>query len=220
MRKLYLVLFLSPASVVGQSYDHLEPEGSIFGTQVSLDYYSNVAKVLGDVLPYQSPKVTVMIPIRERVIGIDDSENPCSVVVGSVEQSLWSYEVRANNPDLDELPNSYPEDPMDVAVNVSREPISQELCTRIRAAWISMLLGTRYPAPEEARIGVDGVTYHFSAWHPGQLLAGKIWSPDRGTTTGKLVMLSRVMESYAGSGSAEDLADIESTLEDLESDLQ
>ena len=222
MRVLIAALLALPGQALGQVYDHLEPDDSIFGYEWSRDYYSNVAQVLGSVVPDGSPRVYVLPSnMNEYVIGIDDEEEPCRVVFGRAEYTIWVYESRKQTPELYALTSDFPEDPRSVAVEVSSQPVPADQCERIRGAWTAVLLRTRYPDPDEARLGLDGVSFRFSVWQRGLgMLSGKTWSPERQTVPGKLVALSLAMRNYARSGDRDSyepmvraLAEVELALE-------
>lgn len=212
------------SSATGQAQDHLEPDSSIFRSGWSFDYYSNVARVLGDVLPTNSPKVFVLPSnMHEYVIGTNTEDTRCSVVVGRVQHILWMYDSREDDETIDEymFDAGYPIDPLEVQVSIDTQPAPARVCERIRNAWVQLLLQTRYPDPETRRLGFDGVSYHFSAWLRGMgTLSGQTWSPDQQTVPGKFVMLAHAMRDFARSGSADDFELLESALAKLELELQ
>lgn len=218
MRSVLLAgLFISASALAQGSGAHLEPDDSVFDKGWRLDYYSNVARVLGDVVPEQAPKVYVLPSnMPEYVVGIDDRESSCSIVVGRVEHTLWAYESRKDAPDL-ELPADWPKDPLDVEVEVDAQPAPRHFCDRIQAVWIATLLETRYPDSGQVQIGLDGVSFHFSVWLRGMgMLHGKIWSPEPMTTPGKLVALAHAMRNFARTGSQDTLARVQTALAELE----
>ena len=224
LHRLAPILLVIALPSFAQTLDHLEPDNSAFGWEWSREYYMNVATVLGNVLPEQSPRVYVLPSnINEYVIGIEDDTTPCSIVVGRVEQTLWLYESRKDDDDpaLREYMADWPEDPLDVNVIVNTQSAPPEICSRIRDAWITVLLRTRYPDPSELRAGVDGVTFHFSAWQRGiGVLSGKIWSPERQSVPGKLVSLAFAMRNYARAGSSDSIGIVVEALATLETALE
>lgn len=223
MRSLAVPGLLLSASALAQGPGaHLEPDDSMFGYEWRRDYYSNVAKVLGNVVPEQSPKVYVLPSnMREYVVGIDDEEGACAIVFGRVEYTLWIYESRKENPELKQLTSEYPDDPLDVEVVVETQPAARNFCDRIREAWVAVLLKTRYPEPDDVRLGLDGVSFHFSVWLRGMgMLNGKVWSPENQTIPGKLTALTFAMRNYARSGSQDELEKMQSALTELEGALE
>ena len=224
MYRLCLLFISLSGSAFGQANGHLEPDDSVFTYGWSLDYYSNVVRVLGRVLPERSPKVFVLPSnLNEYVIGINDEEGGCLIVSGRVTHTLWLYESRKDNSDIDEyMKNSdFPEDPLDVAVDLSDQPASPDFCRRVRDVWATTLLRTRYPDPDSVRVGADGVSFHFSTWQRGRgILSGKTWSPEGQTIPGKLVALSMSLRSYSRSGIGDDLEALDEALTEIESALQ
>jgi hypothetical protein len=223
MRSLALAgLFLSASALAQGAGAQLEPDDAIFGYEWRLDYYSNVARVLGNVVPDQSPKVYVLPSnMREYVVGIDDEEGSCAIVFGRVEYTLWVYESRKENPELQRLTSEFPDDPLDVEVAVETQPAARHFCDRIREAWLAVLLETRYPEPDHVRLGLDGVSFHFSVWLRRMgMLNGKIWSPEEQTIPGQLVALTFAMRNYARSGSRDELGNVQSALAELEGALE
>jgi hypothetical protein len=74
--------------------------------------------------------------------------------------------------------------------------LPREVSEEIRGVWKKMLLDVRHP--KEPRDGLDGITYHFSAFFVGWgELSGEAWSPDAESKTGRLVSLAEALGDYA-----------------------
>jgi hypothetical protein len=69
--------------------------------------------------------------------------------------------------------------------------IASDLAHLLVAVWETMLRQTRYD--KAARLGFDGVFYHFSMRSDYQDLAGYAWSPPPASTTGLLVEVVETM---------------------------
>ena len=62
-----------------------------------------------------------------------------------------------------------------------------------------MLARVRYPkVPDEITLGLDGINYHISHYQKYVgFRAGTTWSPEKGSNTGVLVVLTEELRQYA-----------------------
>lgn len=99
------------------------------------------------------------------------------------------------------LKKSTPSDHRKIKTELRTRSIPRDLAAKIDALWRDMLLSVAHPA--QPADGVDGVTYHFSAWVSERgTLSGHVWSPEPDTNTGRLVALTETLAEYA-SGKAD-----------------
>jgi hypothetical protein len=77
-------------------------------------------------------------------------------------------------------------------LNRCEMPIGNRLGERITEVWRKMLMRTRYSAQYTA--GLDGATFEFSMFVRGLgPISGKVWLPERDSSTGTLVALADEM---------------------------
>lgn len=96
----------------------------------------------------------------------------------------------------------YCPDRASVAVEVREASVDSELSDAIRAVWNKMLSLTRHR--KHGGVGLDGINYHFTFMSEARgWLAGKIWSPEEGTSPGKLVSLSHALRSFVRASASE-----------------
>lgn len=99
------------------------------------------------------------------------------------------------------LKKSTPSDHRKIKTELRTRPIPKDLAEKINVFWREMLLNVEHPAKMDE--GLDGVTYHFSAWVLGRGdLSGHVWSPEPDSKTGRLVALTEALADYA-SGKAD-----------------
>jgi len=95
--------------------------------------------------------------------------------------------------------------------------ISPDLGARLLHVWERMLRGTRFP--DTNRLGPDGVEMHFSMSVKGTDLAGKVWSPGKGTNPGLLVDIGIAMMDYCEMKDGRGLAELERLTKTLSAKL-
>jgi hypothetical protein len=89
-------------------------------------------------------------------------------------------------------------EPGSIQARVKERALHDALAQGLCGVWKKVLLGTRHP--RRARLGLDGVEYHFGYRDTvsGQL-AGYTWSPEKTTVPGKLVAVSHALREYIDS---------------------
>lgn len=217
IKKIILFICLSQ---ITHAADNLEPEDSQFSGEFMADYTHLVLSYLGaayekDVLirligfPSFSPEYALWLQEKEK--------GKFQIVYESPEIQLWGYQmmplmkqgaVQVMNEDgefvkdeegLKELESEYPEKPGDIPRKSCKREIDKRLADKIVYVWTEMLLNTRYP--RELSMGLDGQTYHFSGKvHGFTNYAGKVWSPNPESKTGKLVEVASLMTEYCLKG--------------------
>jgi hypothetical protein len=169
--------------------DCLCPEGSPFGRMFS-SYHEHVASILlSPHEPRERGRLSVVcLPAFEvewalRLLG--SPKAGYSLVVTVAEQQIGSSRA-----------------PETVQAQRLETQVAATIADSIQQVWKKMLLRTRHP--EIARIGKDGVRYHFAGFFPEALyMAGTAWSPDPETAPGCLVGLSEALYRYTTSAEAD-----------------
>jgi len=114
---------------------------------------------------------------------------------------------------------SVPANPRDLKVSQCEIGIDDALGGRIIEVWRKMLMRTRYS--QQNMNGADGATYDFSMFVRGVgPLAGKVWSPDRDSSTGALVALSGEMYGICTKKKDASMAQLEKLTAELEARLK
>ncbi|MEO6873372.1 MAG: hypothetical protein ABI222_00985 [Opitutaceae bacterium] len=185
-------LFLNSQFLVAQGTEtHLEPvNGYLSSYGFDQPYLVSVRNILVGRVVESSPAVMVTLPSfsEETMVYLSLKDGSTFVVSATTSKSIWSNE----NADK-------------IVVIEKQKQISKDVADQIRAGFTLATAQTRYP--DFAKIGLDGVTYHFSTFATGiGIRAGQTWSPDSGTVCGKLVNLGEQMHAYVrGETTAENL---------------
>ena len=229
---------VAPAYPQQQRPDHLIPEASILSghsSVISRRYDELIVDVLADgyardvtlravVLPSFSPEYLVGLRNANIRGGADHRVFYLRPTI-----QLWGYETlrwlpagsidfsQDGNPkdDATKLQTDaierwgarLPANPKDVPLTRCEKPLDAAVAQKVSAVWIGVLLETRY-SPAET-LGLDGVTYHFSAVHqdilagrilsPPHFLAGETWSPPSDSKPGQLAELAETLVRYCDS---------------------
>ncbi|MFQ5562982.1 MAG: hypothetical protein ACE5FO_05380 [Parvularculaceae bacterium] len=194
-----------------------------FGGAVNLStsYYLNVLDALNDAYAHGVFARAIVIPSfqNEYAVAIAKSESSYRIIHIEVDTHLWLFEsledlksgaVRIVDDDdgsklaaeIRELEEYLPESPEDVSVTRCVREIPSQLGKDLYVLWADMLYRTRYPDKrpvnpdddiDDIVIGVDGITYHFSFEYSDGRLTGKVWSPDKDSSTGKFVAITNLL---------------------------
>ena len=216
---------VAPAYPQQQRPDHLIPEASILSghsSVISRRYDELIVDVLADgyardvtlravVLPSFSPEYLVGLRNANIRGGADHRVFYLRPTI-----QLWGYETlrwlpagsidfsQDGNPkdDATKLQTDaierwgarLPANPKDVPLTRCEKPLDAAVAKQVAAVWTGVLLETRY-SPAQT-LGLDGVTYHFSARN---YLAGEAWSPPSDSKPGRLAELAETLVRYCDS---------------------
>ncbi len=224
---LALLLLVAPASTraADGDDDHLLPGHSVLHDDYNVDYDWTVRQVLSKSV--DSPQLLMLsIPSfePEYSVAVTQVGNSYFVTFSRARLHLWLYQwyehvasggVRKLGPDgkwvtamdekLEARMAAYPEDPLDVELEVHDAEIDLDTYNLLQRTWAQMLVRTRFPAlpqtcapweePQDEQevcelvVKSDGVTHHFSMRNPD--MSGWVWSPEENTSTGRLVTLAQ-----------------------------
>lgn len=224
--------------------DHLEPDGSILGGSAFMASYD---LMLRNVLhtAYEPEVVLRMVAqpsfIPEYAVGLRRTSQysrgaPYRIFGLTPATSVWTYQsiamltrgevrmVGEKSQDLQKkeiarLQASVPTDPHDLKVTFCETSIGDGLGGRIVEVWRKMLMRTRYSAQYTA--GTDGANYDFGMMVPGLgPISGKVWLPDRNSSTGALVTLADQMYGLCAKKKNASMEQLEKITAELEHRLQ
>ena len=173
---LILLLFLSYSELFSQS-ENLEPinESLILYNQPELkEYFASVNELLlNDLNPNALARVVVIPSFHEEyVLSIETDGGNFYFLKRTVDSAIWK------NPNIDSIKT------ID-----KRIKIGSDLTKKINHLFYSALSQTQYPI--KPIIGLDGVTYYYSAFKELQgVKTGKTWSPTKGTKMADLVEIT------------------------------
>ncbi|PIT01279.1 hypothetical protein TSA1_11300 [Bradyrhizobium nitroreducens] len=225
---LFAEFGVNPAYAQQQRPDHLMPEDSLLTdgssnvfsmsirryneliTDFLADGYARDVSLRALVIPAFSPENLVGLR-HANIEGGDDHRvfylRPTIPLGGYAALYIWSSDaVYFNDPkdrtdEVERLKSRLPADPKDVPLTRCERPLDAAVAEQVSAAWIGVLLETRY-LPADNTIGRDGVTYHFwaasppSHISPPRFLAGQSWSPPRDSKPGRLAELAETLVRY------------------------
>jgi hypothetical protein len=191
--------------------DYLEPEDNQFTGIFMHDYYEMVINYLSDVYAEDVVFRVIVFPsfYPEYAIAMRKNDDRYYVQLLSPEKQLWGYktiEMMKNesvlkgdafvrdDEGIKELESKYPQDYLDIPLKKCSAPLNHDLALQLTTIWETMLLHTRYQKKD--MMGLDGVTYHYSMRSGHKDFAGKVWSPDPETKTGKLVTITEALAKY------------------------
>jgi hypothetical protein len=211
---LLLAGFLLGATAVAD--EHLVPERSVFADRFLLEYDTMVVSTLEEAFTRDVRVRAIVQPSfqPEYAVGIKQRENGYRVFCLRPEIQLWAYETlkmmkagsirnlgsiigprtdgaSETRAEIEKLEASLPANFRDVKIKSGDVEIASDLAHLLVAIWETMLRQTRYD--KAARLGFDGVFYHFSMRSDYQDLAGYVWSPPPASTTGLLVEVVETM---------------------------
>lgn len=216
IRKILLFLIFTQFA---HATENLEPEDSQFSGEFMGGYTRLVLNYLG--AAYDEDVLVRLIGLPsfspEYAVWLQKNGDRYHIAYESPEMQLWGYQmmplmeqgaVQVMNDDgkfvkdekgLKELESKYPKNPEDIQRKSCKKEIDKDLADKIVYVWNEMLLGTQYPRGRT--MGLDGETYHFSGRGNGyENYAGKVWSPNPDSKTGKLVEIAHLMTEYCQKG--------------------
>jgi hypothetical protein len=187
--------------MVLSTVDHLEPEDGVFAGASLLSYELALKSLLLTHPRRQVQMVSVPSFRSEEAVYVAKEQGELVVVTSKIEGHLWSHvgqvirNVRGRY--FSETPT-----PSEQAAAVARAkveravaPISAGAIGALSEVWAAALLRTR--RLKDKALGLDGETFHFADFAPGQgQLSGKIWSP-QGPNLTALVALGNLLSAFA-----------------------
>lgn len=209
-------------------------------------YYENVVSLFRDAY---SPGVfgrAFILPSfqNESAIAVSLEEGIYSIHYYSSDTNIYDFEALEEyrrgdvsitdeygnslvNEQIASLESSLPSNINDVVINSCKLEIDESLGRNLYTLWSEMLFRTRYadrrPATPDGDqvliIGADGVTYHYSFDYGVDILAGKIWSPEKSSIAGRFVAITKLMEPACTENDDEALLAIREKTEHLLQDL-
>lgn len=128
----------------------------------------------------QSPAMMVTLPSfrPEYIVFLEAKAGQTFVVSATATAQIWSAEKRER-----------------VTVSQKEKLLRADIADEISAVFALATSQSHYPKEEQS--GLDGVSYHFSAFLKGAgVRAGQTWSPASQTTCGRLVTLGEHLHGY------------------------
>ncbi|MCM2681535.1 hypothetical protein [Echinimonas agarilytica] len=216
LRKIFILISLTQFAYASEN---LEPEDSQFSGEIMGGYTHLVLNYLS--AAYSDDAVVRLIGFPsfspEYALWVERKEEKYQIIYQSPEMQLWGYQmipmmeqgaVQVMNDEgefvkdeegLAELESKYPKTPEEIPRKSCSKKIDKDLAEQIIFVWQEMLLETKYP--RDMTMGLDGETYHFSGSVNGfGNYAGKVWSPNPKSRTGKLVEIAYLMTDYCLKG--------------------
>jgi hypothetical protein len=223
---VWSLALLVALALPARARDHLIPDTSAFADPDS--YLLKCRHVFAAAFEHDATVRALVLKSFEKayVVGLHVGDEGAQAFVLEASSSIWDTELLemyktgeiglTTTPDGKEIPLEENETYKDLkrrtpadyrvikAVRRAR-PLPRDVADEIKALWEVMLLDVRHPKKSED--GLDGATYHFSAWVQGRGdLSGNIWSPKPESKTGQLVRLAEALANFArGAGSLETL---------------
>lgn len=212
----------------------------------SHDYYKSVLSVLNAAYERDIVARLIVIPSfqNEYAIALSREDDAWKIIYLRPEIHIWKFKsleqfksdaVRARSLDgesrnaeiIEELEAELPETIEDVAVETCALEIDDALGRALYTLWSEMLFRTRHvdrrpvtpEGDETVRIGADGITYHYSFDYGIGALAGKVWSPDEKSITGKFVAIGKMMRDACESQNTGLFAEMRYDVEQLLAEL-
>ena len=203
-RVLILIGTVFSLTTFGQSAgDHLEPTGGYFNMyRHEYEYYPFIYKHLIKDISWNPIARVLTLPSfsPENVLSIesiDREEKIFKVIYKVCKESIWYREGDKN----------------DIEVIKYEVGIDTTTVNLIRRVFTKAISETRYY--EDPGMGLDGVTYIFSAFELGAgIRAGEVWSPDEGTKMNDLVEFVDLLISLAKSDKEDDRLKLRKQIKD------
>ncbi|MBD1397585.1 hypothetical protein H9Q13_10440 [Pontibacter sp. JH31] len=196
---LILSFILSCRLGFSQGSDHLVPvEGyfhSFVNSEVLETYYERTQETLFKGIGENQYFVRVVILPSfqpEKLLSVESQEEGLVLLKRTVDIPIWAYvspHVSSPNRELKLIEQ--------------KVRISEEIATELKELFLIALYKTQYP--EAPQMGLDGTSYYFithKQW--AGTMAGKVWSPNKGTKMYELVELTELMEKLTQSTAPEE----------------
>jgi hypothetical protein len=154
---------------------------------------------------------------REYLVGVQFGDSGAQTFVQEASTSIWDTELLEmyktgeigpattldgklipleRDKEYQALKQRTPADYRDIKAIRRARPLPRDLADGIKTLWAAMLVDVRHPKGSDA--GLDGVTYHFSAWIQGRGdLSGHIWTPKPESKAGQLSQLAESLADFA-----------------------
>jgi hypothetical protein len=214
--------------------DHLVPESSVLAGSESLwsqDYFNLITHVLSDGFDRDVEVRAVVLPSfsPEYLVGIRGAApgKPTNYHVFYLRPKvqLWGYqslqslengltaikskgagekEIEAQAEEIARLKAYLPAKAEDTPLERCEKPMDAKLAERVKKVWVGVLRETHYPLHDD--MGLDGVSFYFSAWDEYQPLSGQTWTPSETSKPGMLAELAETLVRFCdGRSPAESL---------------
>lgn len=207
-----LVVLAAPAD----AQDHLNPDTSAFADPDS--HLLKCRHVFASAFEHEVTLRALVLPsfTKEYVVGIQVGDAGAEAFVLEPSSSIWDTELLemykkgeigpSLTSDGKEIPldqdQAYkalkkraPEDYRAIKAIRRARPLPRAVADGIKTLWKAMLLAVRHSEKED---GLDGITYHFSAWVQGRGdLSGHIWTPEPESKAGQLARLAEAVADFA-----------------------
>ncbi len=214
-----LVVLAAPANAP----DHLNPDTSAFADPDS--HLLKCRHVFASAFEHEVTLRALVLPsfTKEYVVGIQVGDAGAEAFVLEPSSSIWDTELLdmykkgeigpSLTSDGKEIPldqdQAYkalkkraPEDYRAIRAICQARRLPRAVADEIKTLWKAMLLEVRH-SEEEDEDGLDGITYHFSAWVPGRGdLSGHIWTPEPESKAGQLARLAEALADFARGAAA------------------
>ncbi|MGD0142089.1 MAG: hypothetical protein ABSC92_02920 [Rhizomicrobium sp.] len=239
MRK---ILILCVAALFGfplaaQAETHLIPEDSIYSPM--MDYQPGYMRLEMQVFaPAFTDDVRARVIVEpsfseEFAVGVREQDGTYKLFYYAAPQHLWDYSVlelmkrgeitsskdgkSITADEIAKLQSSLPVDPSSIKLTQCEIPVQPQLAQSLIGVWRTLLLQTHYD--ENAQLGVDGDTYHFSMRNGYQDLSGKVWSPPDATDIGMLIAIVYSVKKACGTTDSRLFNDLQKNIIDLSSHI-
>jgi hypothetical protein len=207
-----LVVLAAPAN----AQDYLNPDTSAFADPDS--HLLKCRHVFAAAFEHEVTVRALVLPsfTKEYVVGIQVGDAGVEAFVLEPSSSIWDTELLemykkgeigpSLTSDGKEIPleedQAYkalkkraPEDYRAIKAIRRARPLPRAVADGIKALWKAMLLAVRHSEKED---GLDGITYHFSAWIQGRGgLSGHVWTPEPESKAGQLARLAEALADFA-----------------------
>jgi hypothetical protein len=234
-------LTLIAASVLGfttvQAETHLIPEDSIYSPMMNYQPgYRGLEMVVFAPAFDETVRARVIAEpsfANEFAVGVRETGGEYRIFYYVAPQHLWDYEMLglirkgeiASSKDgksttadeIRKLQASLPSDPSSIKLMECELPIDPQVAQTLVRIWKVLLLQTHYD--EDADLGVDGDTYHFSMRSGYEELAGKVWSPPESADIGRLIAIVNTVKKTCGKSDKKLLSQLWSQIIDIDAHM-
>ncbi|PVY36125.1 hypothetical protein [Pontibacter virosus] len=194
-----LVFILSCRLSFSQGSDHLVPVDGYFhsfvNSKVLQTYYERTQETLFKGVEENQYFVRVVVLPSfqpEKLFSVEFQEGGLVLLKRTADIPIWAYV----SPHV-----SSPNRKLKLIEQKVR--VSEELATELKELFLVALYKTQYP--EVPQMGLDGTYYYFITHKPwAGTMAGKTWSPKKGTKMYELVELTSLMEKLLQSKATEE----------------
>jgi hypothetical protein len=205
---LVILMVIAASAEAGRvCAEDLEPEEGVFAGDSALGPYELVLRrSLLDGDRYRLCQLVVVPSFSaEMAVYMVSGEEPgeaFTVIARTMKKQLWNRMMKelekgrqGESISLDDAAQSTALQKLRTAVDTRTATLDLSTGERIAQVCENVLRRVRYP--QEDVSGLDGTTYHAGHWVPGAFLAGKTWSPEKGTLAASFVEMELALKKYA-----------------------